>query len=159
MSISLNSSIRTCRFDQGWASRLESDRFLNPENVLCPRWCGTDIVGREVCPYSWNNKAPGCNSAEDRVLVENMQRPQYMEYVTLDARGITGNLYSDKAYEAQKGLKEISSRSGNFGIQMKGSVVPPCSAGQMAEINMADRNIQAKALQYGTQKYRTLSGM
>lgn len=90
MSISLEASIRTCKVDQGWASRVESDRFLNPNLMVCPTWNGVDQYGRFVQPDSYFTKNAGCQSAEDRVLVENALRPMYAEYVTLDASGLAG---------------------------------------------------------------------
>ena len=80
-SISLEGSIRTCKVDTGYANKVESDRFLNPENMVCPIWNGVDLTGRRVCPDSFYTKSAGCNSAEDRVVVENNLRPQYAEYV------------------------------------------------------------------------------
>jgi len=83
-------SLQTCKIDQAYADKLQSDRFQNPSQMVCPPWSGSDVYGRRVCPYSWWTKAEGCRSADDRVAVENQLRPQYMEYVTLDARGIQG---------------------------------------------------------------------
>ncbi|MHA2037196.1 MAG: hypothetical protein ACW98X_12220, partial [Promethearchaeota archaeon] len=80
-SISLQSAIRTCDVNVAWANRIESDRFLNPSNMLCPIWSGVDSTGREVCVDSFKTKRAGCNSALDRVDVENNLRPQYSEYV------------------------------------------------------------------------------
>ena len=34
--ISLEAATRTCKVDTASAARLESDRFLNPVNVVCP---------------------------------------------------------------------------------------------------------------------------
>ena len=89
---SLESSIRTCKVDTAWDVRAQSDRFLNPMAMSCPTWGGTDLTGRKVCPDSFMTKSAGCNSAEDRVVVENnVSRPQYMEYITLNASGIAMN--------------------------------------------------------------------
>ncbi len=93
MSVSLESSLRTCKVDQSYANRVESDRFLNPANMMCPIWNGMDTAGRRVSPDSFWTKNPGCNSAEDRVVVENNLRPQYMEYINLSANGINGAIY------------------------------------------------------------------
>lgn len=102
--ISLEGSIRTCRFDPGWANKLESDRFLNPNLMLCPPWNGVDTTGRPVCYDSYYTKTAGCNSAADRVVVENGLRPQYIEYVNLNAAGIRGGLDCGKnnAYDDAK---------------------------------------------------------
>ena len=73
---SLESSIRTCQVDTAWASRAQSDRFLNSSALMCPTWNGTDLTGRTVCPDSFWTKSAGCNSAMDRVVVENsVSRP------------------------------------------------------------------------------------
>ncbi|NDE13731.1 hypothetical protein EBZ80_02250 [bacterium] len=85
--ISLTGSLRTCKVDQGWASRIQSDRFENPELMVCPVWSGFDNTNRPVCIDSYYTKSPGCNSPLDRVDVENYLRPQYMEYINLDAEG------------------------------------------------------------------------
>ena len=45
-----------------------------------------DLTGRRVCPDSFYTKSAGCNSAEDRVVVENNLRPQYAEFfIVLEA--------------------------------------------------------------------------
>lgn len=92
-SVSLESAIRTCKVDTAYADKVESDRFLNPFNMVCPIWNGVDTAGRRVSPDSFWTKNAGCNSAEDRLVVENNQRPQYMEYINLSANGIDGHIY------------------------------------------------------------------
>lgn len=56
----------------------------------------------------------------DRVLVENELRPQYMEYVTLDARGIRGQCDDNKAYPDTvchyNAMKQIPKQVGQFGL-------------------------------------------
>ena len=91
MSISLLGSINVCKVNTGWANKIQSDRYENPSNLLCPLWNGQDSFGRFVHPDSFITKNAGCNSAEDRVGVENFLRPSYMEYVALDAAGFQGN--------------------------------------------------------------------
>lgn len=94
-SLSLEAAIRTCKVDTGWANKVESDRFFNQDLMVCPIWNGVDTAGRRVSPDSFYTKRAGCNSAEDRVVVENAQRPQYMEYINLSANGIDGNIYGN----------------------------------------------------------------
>ncbi len=94
-NISLLGSVRTCQVDTSYANKLQSDRFLNPNEMSCPTWAGTDSTGRRVCADSYVTKSAGCNSSEDRVVVENGQRPQYMEYINLSANGIDGAMYSE----------------------------------------------------------------
>ena len=94
-TISLNKSVRTCKVNTGWASRIQSDRFQNSDLMMCPVWNQRDLAGRKVCDDSFWTKRAGCNSSLDRIDVENFLRPQYMEYVTLDAAGIGGSMYQD----------------------------------------------------------------
>ena len=85
--ISLQGSLQTCKVNTGYANKIQSDRFENPDNLLCPIWNGKDNFGRVVCYDSYVTKSAGCSSALDRVVVENVLRPQYIEYVALDASG------------------------------------------------------------------------
>ena len=95
---SIESAVRTCKVNTGYANKIESDRFLNPNNLVCPLWNGLDTAGRQACPDSFYTKREGCNSAEDRVVVENnVTRPQYMEYVTLNAGGFAGEQFTQQA--------------------------------------------------------------
>lgn len=95
--ISLKGAIRDCKVDTGWAERLRSDRFENPNEMMCPVWSGRDPVGRPVSPDSFYTKSEGCNTPLDRVQVENELRPLYMEQTTEDAYGFRSNLYSKSA--------------------------------------------------------------
>jgi len=130
-SISLESALRTCKVDTAWASRVESDRFFNPTNMVCPVWNGMDTTGRQVCNDSFYTKRAGCNSATDRVDVENsVSRPQYMEYITLSANGIAGNFYgSDQAkttLDRRQELDNINTFVGNFGNQYGSNIKSTC---------------------------------
>ena len=131
MSLSLESSIRTCKVDTAYANKVESDRFLNPSNMVCPIWNGVDTSGRTVCPDSFWTKRAGCNSAEDRVVVENNQRPQYMEYINLSASGIDGAMYGNNMPWTEAGktnqiLRDTNKITGNFGSQFGANVYPAC---------------------------------
>lgn len=132
MSISLDSAIRTCKVNVGWATREESDRFLNPNNMMCPLWNGIDSTGRQVCPDSFVTKSRGCNSATDRVVVENnVSRPQYMEYITLNAAGVNGNIYGSVELGAQVGMNQainnaIYNNTAHFGGVINGSQQRSC---------------------------------
>jgi len=115
--ISINGSIRTCKVDTGYANRLQSDRFFNPNMQVCPVWNGTDTVGRPVCPDSFYTKSAGCNSAEDRVLVENYLRPQYAEYITLNTEGMVQetDMHTSGMQCAVANNREGFSQTGHFG--------------------------------------------
>ena len=142
MSISLESALRTCKVDTAWASRMESDRFLNPNNMVCPVWNGMDTAGREVCQDSFRTKRGGCNSATDRVEVENnVSRPQYMEYITLSANGIAGNIYGNPkdVYDREADMKSRSNIAGNFGLQFGSNIQTSCG-GYDSYKNYADKS-------------------
>ena len=145
-SISLESAIRTCKVDTAYANKVESDRFLNPNNMVCPIWNGMDTQGRRVCPDSFVTKRAGCNSAEDRVVVENNQRPQYMEYINLSANGIDGSIYGggsksqyggsmnwNEAGQARQELRNVNKLTGSFGNQFGSNVYPSCGYGTYAQ--------------------------
>jgi hypothetical protein len=100
MSISLLGSINVCKVNTGYANKIQSDRFENPDAMTCPLWNGQDSFGRYVHPDSFITKNAGCNSADDRVSVENFLRPQYMEYVALDAAGFRSpNMFGNPTKE------------------------------------------------------------
>ena len=112
-TISLTASTRTCSVNTGEAERIQSDRFENPNSMVCIAWNGTDLTGREVSPDSFYTKTAGCDSAEDRVLVENDLRPKYFNYITLGAEGVDGQIYGnvDAQMQVDSRQKFIQSRS------------------------------------------------
>ena len=121
-NISLEGSIRTCKVDTAWANKMESDRFLNPNTMVCPVWNGYDTSGRSVCPDSYYAKTAGCFSAADRVNVENDLRPKYIEYVNLDAAGIRGGqqckmsgIKADTILH-QQSMNDVHKQTGQFGL-------------------------------------------
>ena len=74
MSISLEKSVRSCSVNVGEANRIQTDRFFNPSNMVCIPWNGINNKGQEVSPDTFYTKSAGCDSAEDRVMVENSLR-------------------------------------------------------------------------------------
>lgn len=139
-NISLESSIRTCKVDTAYANKVQSDRFMNPSNMICPIWNGLDSTNRRVCADSFYTKSAGCNSAEDRVMVENNLRPQYMEYINLSANGIDGSIYGagtqdmygntmawNNLGQKNKDIQTQGGRVGNFGFQLPMYVTSSCS--------------------------------
>jgi len=122
-AMSLESSVRTCDVNVAESNRIQSDRFFNPRNMVCIPWNGVNNKGQIVCPDSYWTKTPGCDSAEDRVMVENAQRPKYVNYVTLGAQGIDGHIYGNQsAYNnsvaRDKFDKSRNNYTGNFGLQL-----------------------------------------
>ena len=126
-NISLQGSIRGCRVDSGWASRIQSDRFENPSLMSCPVWNGSDMYGRQVCPDSYNTKNAGCNSPADRIYVENVLRPQYIEYITLDAQGITGNMFEEDSEKRTKDIMSLRKITGSTGTGYGSKILTPCN--------------------------------
>jgi hypothetical protein len=178
-SLSLNGSLRTCKVDQGWANRIQSDRFENPELMVCPVWSGFDLTNRPVCIDSFYTKSEGCNSALDRVSVENFLRPQYMEYINLDAEGFRQGTYDIEQSKSQEGfetcrnpntnmdcynagvrtigLNQLPRITGNFGTVPSGAdVYPRCGsypynrAERQEAAVAAEANRQVQAVQHST---------
>ena len=127
-SVSLTSSVRNCTFDAGWANKVQSDRFLNPMNAICPTWNGINLKGQQVCPDSFYTKSPGCNSALDRVIVENnVERPEYFSYIGLSAAGINGSMYGNedahaKTLARQRFGDSRNKYTGNYGKDFNANV-------------------------------------
>ena len=169
--ISLESAIRTCKVDTGWASRVRSDRFLNSNNLVCPIWNGVDTSGRPVCPDSFMTKRAGCNSAEDRVLVENnVSRPQYMEYINLNANGIQGDVYQNNMNWLNSGLRtrvvdnahQLTGQFGNVSTDFGGAIYATCGVNAykraMAQNAKEDRLASVGNQSYGNFRKRQASG-
>lgn len=149
-TISLQSSVKTCQVDVGWANRIQSDRFQNPNNMVCVPWDGRDLAGRTVAPDSWYTKTPGCNSAEDRVLVENDQRPKYFNYVTLSAGGVDGSIYGNVSAEVDSAnrnqwLMDRKKVTGGFNNDFDASTNP---VQKSCTLNAYERSM-AQMAQYG----------
>lgn len=169
MSISLEKSVRTCKVDPGWANRIESDRIFSPDLMVCSVWNGRDSYGRQVAPDSFYTKTPGCNSAQDRVIVENQLRPQYSEYVTIDAKGIQGAIYGPENYKdnmfvtdsmvGTNQLRQLNNLIGNAGQDMKAQIAPRCisSSYDIAQAQLANESRQAQFAMSGFKN--SLNGM
>lgn len=165
-NLSLEKSIRTCKVATGWADRMQSDRFLNPSQMTCVTWNGFNSKGQRVCQDSFNTKTAGCNSAEDRVVVENNLRPQYSDYVTLNVAGINGYIYGnqmahDGAVKLQQDVRNTGNITGNFGLQMGANTATFCGVGsKQRACNQAcgaQKNRQHQAMQLGQNARRQAS--
>ena len=172
-NISLNKSVRTCKVNTGWADRMWSDRYQNSEAIICPVWNGVDSAGRPSCADAFYTKYQGCNSANDRIGVENDLRPQYMEYVTLDAIGISGaaedcacnvgvgdsmreNYNSDAAQGCQT-LENIPMYTGQFGQgNFRSYIEPTCNpfSYETADAQCAQDRRAFQAANLGAEYYR-----
>lgn len=171
--ISLEASTRTCKVDTASAARIESDRFLNPNLVVCPVWNGYDLAGRPVCADSFYTKRSGCNSAMDRVVVENNLRPQYFDYINLSDEGIRSNIFGDNMSYTDAGIANIQEANthrytGRYGMvsgsDMGGTFQSTCSYGKYNEaMKQRDRQVarncaQPTAMNPGNGEYQAAPG-
>ena len=127
MSTQLTGNIVYNQVDAGaWPAQAVGYRTLYPDAMMCPMWTGTDLAGRPVCENSFYTKRAGCNSALDRIKVEDSLRPRYAEFLW-DARGIQG-VGADYGSNEQSAVhtltqdlvntrrKAIGLQNGNFGV-------------------------------------------
>ena len=163
--ISLESSIRTCKVVTGWADKVQSSRFQDPNSQICLMWDGTNSKNQIVHPDSFYTKSAGCNSALDRVAVENNLRPSYMEYITLNAGGIKlGYESMNRDGVNQRGiqLKDGLNQTGQFGYGAGNTnTKPTCKKTHegFAKINTAGRNMLNLNHKQHRQQSRTRAGM
>ena len=154
---SLEAALRTCKVDTGWANRIQSDRFENPNLMVCPVWSGRDLSGRPVCADSFYTKRAGCNSALDRIDVENALRPNYSALINLDPAGYTADIYkTNMAYQEAglqtQNLKNIPRITGQFGSNPNyGTNVATCEnyPKRVAQAQIAQAQRQRAAKQQG----------
>ena len=76
------------RVQTGLAQQFSSDRFLNPNALVCPTRNHTDGMGRHSDHNSLNTQTAGCNNATERVRVEVGQRPVSFTSASLSSIGI-----------------------------------------------------------------------
>jgi len=166
-SLSLNASIRTCRVEAGEAVRIESDRFLNPNNMVCIPWNGYNNKGQAVCADSWYTKTPGCRSAMDRVGVENHLRPDYATYINLNTAGIDGDIYGNPTAWEKSGQANLYSESrdkltGSFGNQWQSTNYGSCGMNAyenaMAQVSQSNRHASFANNAYQQNAYQQAAG-
>ena len=164
-SLSLDASIRTCKVETGEATRIESDRFLNPNNMVCVPWNGHNSKGQRVSQDSFWTKTPGCNSALDRVSVESFLRPDYAAYINLNMAGIQGDIYGNgnrTSFEDSGAASAWSDSrnkiTGNFGNQWRSSNYMNCGLNSyeraMAQQQEAARKAAFSNAAYNSQHHR-----
>lgn len=156
----LTGTVTTCSVQTSYANKLQSDRFQNPEVKLCPVWNGLDTYGRSVCYDSFYTKTAGCQSAEDRIAVENFQRPRYADFTTLDVSGYLnpsalGQPVSNKeSWQAQTQLyrvqdqNNVNMKNGSVGTQYA-KVIASTNTGQ-GQVNGAGSCTNSQC--YGTKE-------
>ena len=171
MSLSLIKSVRNCTVSTGEANKIQSDRFFNPNLAVCPTWNNLDNIGREVNADSFYTKSAGCNSAEDRVMVENdVARPYYFDLISLNAAGLRGEMFGnpmDKSSVldtnfASEYLQDRNELTGQFGTQWSKQMKPGCTNNayerRMAEIANNDRNAEYIRQSAQSYKFKNMAG-
>ena len=153
MSIGLTSSILNTKFIVGDESRLQTNRIQNPNAMMCPVWNGSDLAGRPVCDDTFYTKKEGCNSSLDRIKVENFLRPNYTNFVTISAIGITGddanygpNLSVSDSLAADNDRTKLSANNGRFGL-ISTEAIRPSSSRMEVEAANAYQSADANAIQ------------
>ena len=166
-SLSLDASIRTCKVETGEATRIQSDRFQNPNNMVCIPWNGRNLKGQSVCADSFYTKTPGCNSAEDRVGVENNLRPDYSSYINLNTAGIQGDIYGnqmawDKSGSSNAWEESRNQITGQFGNQFQSTNYQTCGVNAyeraMAQTQESNRMASAANNYYQQHQYGKAGG-
>jgi hypothetical protein len=167
-SLSLNAAVRTCHVQAGEASRIESDRFLNPNKNICIPWNNMNSKGQIVCEDSFYTKRAGCNSADDRVSVENLLRPKYWSYIGLESAGLAGDIYGSnvnahmEAGSSNRWEKSRLGLTGNFGNQFGATNYQTCGHDSyekaMAQVAKTKRDVDRLSSGYDSQHYRNASG-
>ena len=127
-TISLKSSIRTCNVSSGAGEKLQSDRYLNKDQLVCPKWHGFDTYGRPSHKDGFNATTAGCSDPTERIKMENNSRPNYMEHVSLNPDGIRGVCAYQKKRGSTCAQTESYVRSGDIGIQTSSHIRKECNA-------------------------------
>ncbi len=131
--------------------------------MVCPTWNGVDTAGRPASLDSFYTKSAGCNSASDRVNVENDLRPQYIEYVNLDAAGIRGGfqcpqnqIYPDTVCH-QNAMKNVHNITGQYGLTTGYSqnIYPSCQSCNLYPDQRAQQSQNARAQQFNREGFQT----
>lgn len=78
-----------------WTERFQSDRFLNPNEMICPLPVHVDQYGRQADLQSRTTNIAGCSSALERVRVEDEQRPKEFSNNFLNSMGVEGVFIDD----------------------------------------------------------------
>ena len=133
----------------GWAQRYKSDRIFNPNVMVCPTRNTYDLMGRSADPYSLITTTEGCNSALDRVNIEDSQRSQFFSSSTLSNIGILGGV------DVCKDLDSINSTISHQFQMANGGLIPDNRAYYSQKL----REQQWIDLGEKVQHYKCLSGM
>lgn len=88
-----------------WAERHFSDRYFNPNNMLCYPWNQRESMGRMANENAFYTKAPGCSNPTDRTIIENNLRPTQFNSVGLGNYGMSVNQDCYKLTQPQQWMQ------------------------------------------------------
>lgn len=101
MSLSLTKTINQSKVNTADAERISSHNIQDPLAMSCPVWNGQDTVGRNVHEFTFMTKKAGCNHPNDRIIQENLNRPQYQNFISSSGvLNIGDELYSRSNLQA-----------------------------------------------------------
>lgn len=162
-SFSLQKATRSCKVNTDQSERIQSERILNPNHMVCMQWNGTDNLGRQIHPDSWNTKSAGCNYASERVNIENELRPHYFEYTTLDSSGLGLEYPNYNTAKASEQTRRVESNNPSFGNQFT-STNNSCSdmygyERAMAQMNQSNREATYNDCAYRSNQNKRMAGI
>ena len=166
-NVSLTANILTSKVITGNADRLQTYRIQDSDAMMCPVWNGQDLTGRQAGEYSFYTKRAGCNSAMDRIVVENFLRPSYTNFVTCNAAGIAGYVYETPVSNANNFQKTenlaannqrlaVAQSTGRFGYGSPGNG-PVLSSSVRQELNGVLGGPTMNPIAPSAQAYATVS--
>lgn len=103
----LKAALNIPKVNTGNASRYESQRSLDSQQLVCPPPTQYDNAGRPELPYSgFSTRTAGCYSALDQTMNESNLRPQFSELVTLNPQAYRGAPPKRENYEDAENYEE-----------------------------------------------------
>lgn len=78
---SIEASLKARKVNTGWANRVQTERIIKQESMVCPVWGGVDSHGREVHKDTAMTTTAGCHLPNERVDVENAHRPNIVSHL------------------------------------------------------------------------------
>lgn len=115
----------------GWGTYLASERYLNPNHMVCPTRASVDAMGRLSARTALNTETGGCTPALNRVHAENAVRASATSALGFSA----------------------------YGLQTGGMCAPPGGVYPSAAArSRAERDLQWSKIAQRIQYYKRLSG-
>lgn len=160
----INNSVHGTRVNTSYADRFYSAERQDENYMQCVQRDAYDMTGRQACVDSLSTKREGCNSATDRIEVENFLRPFYSGYVGLDVytgvkSDLSGPLPGAVSY-GQMVNQQMASRTPSYDSVLQGKISPQNNImADFARASQQTRLVNMNNLSYGDQQYASLAGM